>query len=505
MAGHLFVLRGNVTELQCSAILIPCDHNWELVWDYWSTLLEPERFERSPWGAQLMGGGGPGRFFDVAASRDRRIRLVVTADGRSDPHWVEAGVVEAIQTFASDLPRTGGRVKPLVALPLVGTGAGGFRNKRGLLINVLLPALRKVATDTNIDVALVLRYDRDHAAIQGQRSASDWSEFSAEYLDLADELGARAARQELSLFLGSGVSVPLGLPDWEGLLADISGEQVSDYSTETAPCIAQRLQEELGTERLHTQIAERLNVSGFAPAHLLLAGLAVRQTVTTNYDTAYETALDGSCGADGYCVLTRQLAVQPNPWLLKIHGDVRRPESVVITTDDYARLDNDHPSLHALVESLLMTSHLMFVGYSMGDRDFVQVADRVRKVRALADDDAEAEFATVLALHPGAVSQQAGFTTIAMLEGSDDEAAARRLEIFLDRISWAAARHRQRSHVYLLDPNYEDLFANDPPTTRLRNVLAELSDLAENDPARRSPGWAYVEAMLADLGGRPSQ
>lgn len=496
------MLRGDLTQLQCSAVLVPCENNWELVWDHWSTLLQAERFVPSGWGARLKGGGGSGRFFDVDANRDRRIRLVVTADGRDDPLWVADGVVEAIETFAGALRILPGRVKPLVAMPLVGTGAGGFKHKRGILIQALLPALREAAKDADVDVALVLRDDRDHAAIQGQRSAEDWTEFGIEHLNTADGLGRRAALQQLSLFLGSGVSIPLGLPDWEGLLAEIAGRSISDYSPERAPLIAQQLMERIGPEKLHAQAAELLSVRGFAPAHLLLAGLDVTQTVTTNYDTALENALDGSFAANRYTVLTRQLAVQPNPWVLKIHGDVCCPESMVITADDYARLGNDHRALLAIVESLLMTSHLMFVGYSMGDPDFVEAAERVRTVRALANDEVDQEFATVLALYSDAVSSLPGFSTVAMLDAQDDAVAARRLEIFLDRISWAASREGERSHAYLLDPNYEDLFANDPATKRLRDLLSALVQLPEDEPARTSRGWVHVETMLTELGGR---
>ncbi|KRD14194.1 hypothetical protein ASE48_04015 [Mycobacterium sp. Root265] len=177
-----------------------------------------------------------------------------------------------------------------------------------------------------------------------------------------------------------------------------------------------------------------------SPAHLLLAGLGVRQNVTTNYDLAYESALSGTRGTDGYQTLARELAVQPKTWLLKIHGDARRPDSIVLTTSDYARLESEHRAMLAVIETLLLTSHLLFVGYSLEDDDFTEAADRVRRIRALADEPSEDHFATVLALHPDSVKPQVGLTTIPMLESTDTLAAARRLEIFLDRVSWAAAR-----------------------------------------------------------------
>lgn len=426
---------------------------------------------------------------------------MVTADGRDDPQWVAAGVVEAVKTLAEELSTPGGRDKPLVALPLVGTGAGGFAERRGMLIRALLPELQLVAHDADVDVALVLRDDRDHAAIQGRRSPHDWSEFSAEELAVADELGGRAARGELSLFLGSGVSVPLGLPNWRQLLTEIAGEELADYSPERAPAIAQRLMREMGPEQFRRHIADRVSSTpGFAPAHLLLAALEVAHTVTTNYDAAYEAALEGTIGTDAFRVLTRQLPQQPRRWVLKVHGDVRRAQTIVITEDDYARLKAETRSVLSIVETLLLTSHLLFVGFSMGDPDFVEAVEEVRKVRALADEGADAEIATVLALHPKSVSPHAGFTTVSMLDGEDDRAAARRLEMFLDRISWAAARQGERSHSYLLDPDYTDLFSDDPATLRLRSLLA---DVGKDETARASAGWPHVEKLLTELGARP--
>lgn len=201
-----------------------------------------------------------------------------------------------------------------------------------------------------------------------------------------------------------------------------------------------------------------------------------------------------------YHTLAREHAVQPKTWLLKIHGDARRPDSIVLTTSDYARLESEHRAVLAVVETLLLTSHLLFVGYSMEDDDFTAAADRVRRIRALAETPSEDDFATVLALHPESVKPQVGLKTIPMLESGDTLAAARRLEIFLDHVSWAAACERQRSHAHLLDPLYDDLFVNDAAATRLRELLAPLVTLDPGDPARKSSAWERVELLLRDFG-----
>lgn len=504
VAGHLFVLRGDLRRLMCSAVLLPCDTNWELVTAHWAELLELDDFDESPFGHRLRVNPGVTRFADLAPRSGRRVRLVATAgDHKPDPQWVADGVVEAITDFSDELRTLPGRIKPLVALPIVGTGAGGFRHRRGALINALLPALRRVAHDADVDVALVLNNERDHAAVQNLRAGTDWGELPSEQLGVADALGARAANRELSLFLGSGVSVPLGLPDWEGLLTKLNGEPLTDYSPANAPEIAQDIAEKIGVEQLHARVAELTAISDVSPAHLLLAGLGVRQNVTTNYDLAYEAALTGRLSDEGFRTLSRQLAIESQPWLLKMHGDARRPESIVLTTDDYARLESDYRSVLSVVETLMLTSHLMFVGYSLEDDDFTAAGERVRQVRALAETGADGDFATVLALHPGAVKEQSGFTTVTMLDAPDTRAAARRLEIFLDRVSWAAARADQRSHAHLLDPHYDDLFGDDPAATRLRELLAPLVSVDPGDPARQSSAWKRVESLLEDLGARP--
>ncbi|MCH9729235.1 MAG: SIR2 family protein [Actinomycetia bacterium] len=519
MSGHLFVLRGDLTHLRCSAVLVPCDSRWFVVWDHWSQLLPDDRLgPRNARGWRALTDGGTGRFADLVTDGDKWVRLVVTASTErfDSPEaragWVSQGVTSAIADLSTrGVPLPAGRIKPLIALPLVGTGAGGFETTRGVLIHELLPALIKAAREHDVDIALVLIDQRDHAAVQAVRT-DYWAEFAeeqpeiAEYLDIADELGRRAADGELSLFLGSGVSVPLGLPDWKTLLSNISPFAI-DFQAETLQQIAKNIEHAIGRDELEQRIVRNVRVDGVAPAHLLLAALAVPQVVTTNYDTAYERALETTEGRGKYRVLTGQLALQGHPWLLKYHGCINRPGTIVITTTDYEELKIHYGALQAVVESLMITSHLMFVGFSMEDEEFVDAARRVKVVRDLAEDSNLSSVATVLALHPHAVSTLAGFDIVPMLNDPDSpKEAARRLEIFLDRVSWRATTKGPASSSYLLHPDYQDLFAKDVPTNKFRERLLELANELETDYAfcHSSRGWNQVTELLAQLGRRSS-
>ncbi len=191
--------------------------------------------------------------------------------------------------------------------------------------------------------------------------------------------------------------------------------------------------------------------------------------------------------------------------MLKFHSCVRRPETIVITKTDFEELQHDYGALQAVIESLLLTSHLMFVGFSMADLDFTEAVEKVRKVRARADNDTLPPVATVLALHPRAVSKQKDFDIVPMLDGEDHPEAARLLEIFLDRISWEATTHESASDSYLLHPYYRDVFADDKATIQLRELLDPfVKKMGSKDPVCGSRGWKHVEDLLLRLGARPS-
>lgn len=127
VAGHFFLLRGDLPRLKCSAILIPCGNDWEVT-NHWNDLLQPDRFETAPWGMRLRDRPTTGRFVDLFEHKGRRIRTVVTTDQAVlDPRRVAAGIVAAIEDFAVGIRIAPARIKPLVELPLVGIDAGRLK------------------------------------------------------------------------------------------------------------------------------------------------------------------------------------------------------------------------------------------------------------------------------------------------------------------------------------------------------------------------------------------
>lgn len=505
MEGHLFAVLGDLTRLDSDAVVIPCDAEGN-VSHYWEPLLPTERFGSGPYGHRLREGLATPPV-EVMTTGDRRLVLAATA-GREpfSPSEVVDRAVQAVLAAARDLASHRGRCLPLVSLPLVGTGLGGHSTERRRVVELLVPALIDLTRREGVDVALVLHDRRDYAAVQAERGRSatentdPWRGLPSDGQRRADDLGGIAARGALSLFVGSGVSVPLGMPNWRELMVLMAQRARWKYEL---PEDADLLDEAAGLRWLLRSdyapfMQDTFDRSHHALGHALLAALGVQRMVTTNYDPCLELALDGVHGAD-YAVMTQSLAAGDRPWLLKLHGDVRKPQTMVLTRAEYDRLADEGRALHGVVESLMLTSHVLFVGYSLVDHDFTEVARGVKLVRDLAEPaDPRPPSGTVLTLHPGAVDAQKWSGEVDVLSmgiAEETPAAARSLEIFLDRVAWAALDHGELAAEFLMDDRYTA--GAGPADVALRESLEAV---AANREVRKSVGWRRVQELLTSLG-----
>ncbi len=69
-------------------------------------------------------------------------------------------------------------------------------------------------------------------------------------------------------------------------------------------------------------------------------------------------------------------------WLLKLHGCITHPEALIFTKQDYIRFADRFAALAGIVQSSLLTKHMLFVGFSFDDDNFQRIFDSVRKARA---------------------------------------------------------------------------------------------------------------------------
>ena len=117
--------------------------------------------------------------------------------------------------------------------------------------------------------------------------------------------------------------------------------------------------------------------------------MGARTWVTTNYDDLDEQILREA--GERFNVVVRD---QDLPYvssdattLLKLHGDRRQPDTIVVTEQDYRTYFRRFPRVKDKLTGLLLEKTFLFVGYSVNDPDFNQLRgrDRLRSAAARAD------------------------------------------------------------------------------------------------------------------------
>jgi len=138
-----------------------------------------------------------------------------------------------------------------------------------------------------------------------------------------------------------------------------------------------------------------------------------------------------------------------------MHGSVVRPDEIVLTRDDYLHYSATRQALLGIVQAMLMTRHMLFVGFSLSDDNFHRIADDVRQVVRGNKDDPSEPFATSVVLQSDLLLEElwdGDVTFVSMrANGGDIRDSARQQEVFLDYLlaqSTPATGH-------LLDPNFD--------------------------------------------------
>lgn len=519
VSGHVHIIAGDVTRLVCDAWLLPTD----------------EVFRVSPSFASAVGVEPNACLPGLSWNGERVVRLPrVDSATNSLPHiWLGdvgrsneeatwyAEIVEPFVEAALGAVAPQPGVRPLLAMNVVGTGHGGMAADKGDIHEALLPALHSAAKNHDTDLALVCWRRRSYSAAQRVRRrlliqhhggdiGAMWNLGPRrETLEpVAKRLAAAVRRRDAVLFLGAGVSAGAGLPAWQGLLDSLAAELGPGVPIERLRRLDVRDQAALLERRLcnsgttlHSAIAKHIDRTRYALAHGHLASLPVREIVTTNYDRLIETAVEP---VDGKMAVLPYEAVAPDQrWLLKLHGSIDRDDSVVLTRSDYLSIPARHSALFGLVQAMLLTRHMIFIGYSLSDEDFHQVVHDVRQARAGGD---HGHLGTVLALFDDPLFAELWADDLEVVAVADEPAAkptqrevgeaVRQLQILLDLIAFEAAD----LDAFLLDDTYRALLSDAERT--LADDLAPLAAHMRAVEPADVPAVERVRGLLEELGAQ---
>lgn len=407
---------------------------------------------------------------------------------------------------AANLPTlVKGRPLPLVAVPVIGVGRGGRGHRRGEVIDQLLRVCRD-STSHGIDVVVVTTTASTHAALQHQRRRSPETYHPGTEVRSAERLGRLAQEGSLALFMGAGVSVPAGAPSWRDLIdrlgerAGLDHSMIESFARLSPLDQAELLGQMLGQDALASMISDEIGRRRPALGHVLLAALGCKNAVTTNYDDLYEQAVRSS-GDQAISVLPSQIPHSNDRWVLKMHGDLAYPKSIVLTRGQFVGFSSSAGPSGAVLQSLLLTRHLLIVGTSMTDDNVLRLIHEVMAYRQLhrppstAEGGEQERLGTVLEVgdDPARRKLHEAQFIVELLPGTSLDQRARNLEIFLDAVAMYAAR----DHSWLLDPTFDYLL--DEPAQSLAAEVREVARRIE-DAAGHGDAWRELASQLGLFG-----
>ncbi|CAM9341186.1 unnamed protein product [Discosporangium mesarthrocarpum] len=403
-----------------------------------------------------------------------------------------------------------------IALPFP-SGSGELSDD--LLVD-LLPAIYYAAEEHLMDFAICTTDDVDYAMLQLFRdNACPWKSGPFWMLDerlsgMAKELADVAGYDRLASFFGAGVSFCAGAPSWSGLLeglakqggfSDEDWEQMQKLDfMDQATLLSLRLPE----EDFKQQIADAVTTDYFTPTHSLLAMLD-GPAITTNYDSLFEAAAI-STGSD-VVVLPQeversgpQLGGPPPssdscPWLLKIHGTVEEPMSIVLTREDYLRYGANKGALLGMVAHEMIVDHVLIIGFSMTDQHLHEVIDTVR---TLLPKNSTRKLGTILTLKENAMFTalwEQEFNVVHMAPSTAwSTNAAWYLDAFMDHILNVV--HRRSHRGLSMHPKLRE-FYNPAQTSMFEGVkamCASMGNCPEDEDGAAT--WNKLRKFAESLG-----
>ena len=509
MAGHVFIVHGDLRRLACDAWLLPTDAalRVEDTWRGWP--------ERDP---PRIDPGAPSEAWRQGRQRVQKLEgydprlpqpwlVNVSAKDTTPVSWFVEAAALFLDAVAHDVERSvprHRRSKRLVALPVVGTRFGGAARATGDVVRALLPVLDAAARRHDFDVALVAVHEPMFAAAESERKklwlAGELSpDLTPTQRACADALAEHAVQRKLVLFLGAGVSIGAGLPAWTELLeqmgerAGLSPDERRELARfdamDQASIVRARLEQARGDDAagaFHDEVVRLARATHASLSHMLMAAMPVEEIVTTNYDELFEVASAGI--KRSVSVLPHAPDLEASRWLLKLHGCVSRPEDIVLTREDFLRYEHRRAALAGIVQALLITKHMLFVGFSLKDENFHRIADAVRRARG--SKNGMRKIGTVLRIESDALLETLWNAELDFLQIED----ARHLEIFLDYL--LATTRAPLSHI--LDPRYRGTHT-EPERALAERLQAFLAEVPAS--AKEGPAWEEITKLVQRFGG----
>lgn len=189
------------------------------------------------------------------------------------------------------------------------------------------------------------------------------------------------------LFLGSGISLgngeKIGFPSGSEL-AQILAKNFLDRKPNEDESLPQIAQQVIWKNKGSRQPLDAFLKNVFndpeihpLPSHNALVRLNIPM-ITTNYDRLIEEAFRNKNLRLSPVLEDRDLIEYDNI-LIKIHGCISKPETCIITEEDYYKWLSFDSEIKNLVRAWFLMNRIVFIGYSLSDINFRQLIIELRR------------------------------------------------------------------------------------------------------------------------------
>lgn len=199
-------------------------------------------------------------------------------------------------------------------------------------------------------------------------------------IDFADKLN----NNQISFFIGSGVSTELDLPNWKDLFKEIAEklllniDEIHDYYQ-----LAQYYCNKYSISDLKRIIFPKLQTYNFSsPTMEKLLKLQFKSIWTTNFDNALENCLLAHRIRYAKVHNDRDLScinINDNPIIYKINGDISDLENIILTQRDWENFEYTHPTMLTFLKKELVSNSFLFLGYSFQDNLIKSALSSIRQ------------------------------------------------------------------------------------------------------------------------------
>ncbi|RLK03330.1 SIR2 family protein [Tenacibaculum discolor] len=195
-------------------------------------------------------------------------------------------------------------------------------------------------------------------------------------------------KNELIIFVGAGVSIPFGFPNWTNLVIDILKELNEedtkgldlDYHIRKGKDLdVFEVLDDLERKKFKSKVKKLLynkikevEIEGKDFTKIEKLWRISDKIITTNYDGVLEKKKPNNIDAfPNFNEFQQAKSLNGNPFLYKIHGDIINPDGCVLFNSDYESLYKNTSSDLNTLKTFVSTKTILFIGFSFDDK-FIQ-------------------------------------------------------------------------------------------------------------------------------------